>query len=201
MAWKHPQTTPRLVRILQVRNSKDVYTNYEGYLARVDADTEVRRFHGTSSSPDCLFGINVNQPPCNRSDCAVCRICLQSFNVNLAGSGGGQRMKLRYGKGLYFSGTSSKSNDYAAATERTTSGRQVRLVFLCKVAVGKCYKTLKESLEELEVESEVHDKGYDSLLGETDVNGGALNYDELVVYRNEAAIPSYLIAYEVHEKV
>ena len=47
-------------------------------------------------------------------------------------------------------------------------------------------------------------KGYDSIIGEPSrtspcpsKESGALNYDELVVYRKEAAIPSYLIVYSL----
>jgi len=37
--------------------------------------------------------------------------------------------------------------------------------------------------------------GYDSVLAEV-VPGGSLNYDELVVYKNEAVRPSYLVMYK-----
>jgi len=37
--------------------------------------------------------------------------------------------------------------------------------------------------------------GYDSVVAEA-VPGGSLNYDELVVYKNEAIRPSYLVMYE-----
>ena len=49
-------------------------------------------------------------------------------------------MQLRYGQGLYFSRTSSKSNDYAAGSERELGGdgarRAVRAMFLCKVVIA-----------------------------------------------------------------
>ena len=47
----------------------------------------------------------------------------------------------RYGRGLYFSKVSSKSNDYAAASERrdphSLQRGAYRLMFLCKVAAGE----------------------------------------------------------------
>ena len=38
---------------------------------------------------------------------------------------------------------------------------------------------------------------FGSIRGLTATDGGALNYDELVVYRRDAAVPSYLIAYQL----
>ena len=43
----------------------------------------------------------------------------------------------------------------------------------------------------------VFDTGHDSVVGETKVKGGALNYDELVVYAEAAALPQYLIVYSL----
>ena len=39
--------------------------------------------------------------------------------------------------------------------------------------------------------------GADSIVGLCTADGGALNYEETVVYRNAAAIPSYLIVYRI----
>ena len=39
--------------------------------------------------------------------------------------------------------------------------------------------------------------GADSIVGLCTADGGALNYEETVVYRTAAAIPSYLIVYRI----
>ena len=39
--------------------------------------------------------------------------------------------------------------------------------------------------------------GADSVVGLSVADGGKINYEETVVYRNEAAIPSYLIVYRL----
>ena len=44
---------------------------------------------------------------------------------------------LRYGRGLYFSKTSSKSHDYGGETERVRGNEPHRVMFLCKVALGE----------------------------------------------------------------
>ena len=51
----------------------------------------------------------------------------------------------RYGRGLYFSKVSSKSNDYAAASERrdphSLQRGAYRLMFLCRVAAGEAARS------------------------------------------------------------
>lgn len=85
------------------------------------------------------FGTDVNAAMCGGSggSCAVCSVCRIGFELRLAGTGpaGGRVRPLRYGQGLYFSSTSSKSDDYAACSERSgPGGTRLRCMFLCKVA-------------------------------------------------------------------
>eukprot|EP01037_Dinobryon_pediforme_P020022 gene20022-20552_t len=61
---------------------------------------------------------------------------------------GAIRMQLRYGRGLYFSATSSKSHDYNESSEKTlrtgdNKGRlfKWRSMFLCSVTIGKPFTT------------------------------------------------------------
>ena len=111
----------------------------------------------------------------------------------------------RYGRGLYFSRVSSKSNDYNGASERANPrslqpGRY-RLMFMCKVAEGEAHRTREDQLSEAQVDALVAARRRggeaDSVIGLSVQDGGAINYEESVVYRNEAAIPSYLIVYRV----
>ncbi|CAM9635632.1 unnamed protein product [Ectocarpus sp. 12 AP-2014] len=61
-------------------------------------------------------------------------------------------------------------------------------MFVANVTAGNAYLTKQASLGK----DKCPPAGYDSVVGEA---GGGLNHDELVVYKNEAAIPSYLIVY------
>jgi hypothetical protein len=84
------------------------------------------------------FGADVNAAMCGGrgGGCAVCCVCRTGFELRLAGTGaaGGRVRPLRYGQGLYFSSTSSKSDDYAAGSERAgPGGTRLRCMFLCKV--------------------------------------------------------------------
>ena len=149
----------------------------------------------------CSFGVDQSQPPCADAACAVCTIAQRGFSLAHAGtglSGGAARGGwLRYGKGMYFSKVSSKSNDYAGGThhQRGHTGG-VRCMFLCKVAVGAPHETYEETLSQRDVEAAVG-RGYNSVVGLDRADGGALNYEETVLYDEHAAIPSYLIVYEL----
>ena len=105
-------------------------------------------------------------------------------------------MPLRYGNGVYFSSTSSKSDDYAVGSQRSHhQGGKIRVMFLCKVAAGHSFSALSDGMSQSSVK-ECLDQGYHSIVGEPKTPElGSLNYDELVVYNEDAAIPSYLIVY------
>ena len=77
----------------------------------------------------------------------------------------------------------------------------MRLVFLCRVVQGRSWPDRNGFMTQQAVENAIGQSGadgsggYDSVAGLTRSEGGALSWDELVVYRDEAAIPSYLIVY------
>ena len=214
-SWLHDGAKPTVMRIYQVRNPRQVFNTYSNYmksLAAMSADgsdvrtavNETRRWHGTSMSASCSFGIDINQRPCTDPACAVCTICATSFDLSHSGRaalGGSARRTLRYGRGLYFSRVSSKSNDYNESTERRASQGRTRIMFLCKVALGREWRVADADLRESDIADNIVARGYGgrahSVTGLTVSDGGKLNYEENVVYGNDAAIPSYLIVYRL----
>ncbi|KAF9441198.1 hypothetical protein P691DRAFT_856344 [Macrolepiota fuliginosa MF-IS2] len=104
-----------------------------------------------------------------------------SYDLNLFGKKTGWG---RFGRGIYTSSTSSKSNDYS----QNDCKSNLKAILLNKVIVGKGYK-LTHDLTSLTAPP----SGFDSVLAE---KGGTLNYDELVVYANDAIRPSFLVMYE-----
>jgi len=66
------------------------------------------------------------------------------------------------------------------------------MMFLCKVVPGNVFNAKEESMSTKDIPW-----GYHSVEARPISQGGPLNHDELVIYRNDAAIPSYLIVYEV----
>lgn len=187
---------PRVERIYDIQMSPLIMEKFEACKAKYG--NVVRRFHGTEQLPDCMFGTKQSTAPCMNAGCKVCSICRQSFSLTHAGKGPGGRSwnnRLRYGYGLYFSPTSSKSHDYNTNSERLrphSHGRQRRwrCMFLCNVVVGKAFETEEGFMKP----EDCPPRGYQSVHG---VTGKALNYDEVVVYTEEQAVPSYLIVYSL----
>jgi hypothetical protein len=172
-AWKHPGTKPIVVRVLQVRNPQPLFDRYVSHAAFLGQrtqgkSTEERRFHGTTMAPSCSFGIEVDQAPCKEADCAVCSICASAFDLIRSGTGPNATAAtvatlpsggLRYGRGLYFSKVSSKSNDYAEKTEREQRPHKLRLMFMCKVSLGQVHVTSEKHLTEDAVTELIEQRG------------------------------------------
>ena len=62
-------------------------------------------------------------------------------------------------------------------------------MLVASVAAGKVFKTIEAEILD---ERLLPPRGYDSVVGEVGPN---LNYDELVVYNDAAALPEFLIVY------
>lgn len=149
-----------------------------------------RRFHGTSQSPNCHFGVDPACPPCSGEDCSVCSICRNSFDIKRAGTARGRQLTgfSRYGPGIYFARASGKSNDYNELSAKSKDNKTWKSMFLCNVALGNQFITSAEHLT-LDKYPPV---GTDSITG---VKGGGLNYSENVIYDGTHAVPAYLIVY------
>ncbi|OAX41486.1 ADP-ribosylation [Rhizopogon vinicolor AM-OR11-026] len=191
-SWRHQTPCPTVRRVHKVITSPASIAKYEAYRAAVEArgnfaasgrsaGNENRRWHGTTR--ECNLGDNGNGTLCSSQTCSLCCIIRTSYNLNLFGKKTGWG---RFGHGIYTSSTSSKSNDYSSNVN--PSG--LKAMLLNKVVVGKGYKMTQDNTSLTAPPS-----GYDSVLAEV-VNGGSLNYDELVCYTNDAIRPSYLVMYD-----
>ena len=184
-AWRKPGAVPRVERVYAIRPPPALSERFARHLAAVG--NERRRFHGTGAT--CDFAVDLNRAPCTNPGCALCSILGNGLLLAHAGSGpnASNRTTLRYGKGLYFSSTSGKSNDYAMHSERLRGSRRWRTMFVARVAAGRAFCT-----EAAELDLTKPPDGYDSIVGEV---GAHLNYDELVVYSEAAALPKFLLVY------
>ncbi|PVF90825.1 hypothetical protein CPB86DRAFT_878821 [Serendipita vermifera] len=100
----------------------------------------------------------------------------------------------RFGRGIYTSATSSKSDGYSVNLASSTVGAysSLKAMLLTKVVVGRGKK-----LNYGDTSLTSPPSGFDSVIGEpAGVSLGDLNYDELVVYENNAVIPAFLIIYQ-----
>ncbi|KAI0080962.1 ADP-ribosylation [Panus rudis PR-1116 ss-1] len=189
--WKHPSKhLPYLHSVFKViapeANVKPFLTYQSSVLTTswwspfVRAGTEALLFHGTTRA--CLFGETPQSVlPCKLSGCSLCAIVRDSFDVNKCGN---KHKFSRFGKGIYTSSCSSKADDYV----RNLSKRaKHRVLLLNRVALGRTYR-LKRNAQHLTAPP----SGYHSVLGEPGID---LNYEETVVYSNDAIRPGYLLVY------
>jgi len=205
--WLHPaKAVPPVVRIFQIFPEASIVQRYEEYQAKIEQlhgpfrgrvmqsgrqmelGNQQRRFHGTSAK--CAIGLAPNNTNfCPETNCSVCGIIRTSFKKSFARSRAGTRTAWeRFGDGIYFSSTSSKSDDYGGGGLIYNSA-VFKTMFLCKVIVGKVSKPLSD-LSNLTAPP----AGYSSVVGEPGV--GNINYDEVVVYDDAACYPAYLIVYQ-----
>ena len=222
--WEHPPninkpqpTESSIVDIFEIQPGRKVSSAFRAYQQvlddrhddpirgfglyhNADKGNTVRRFHGTGLK--CTLGMNGNVSCCDDATCATCNIIKFGFDMDFSSDG-------RYGKGLYATAASSKAHDYAggnAALEAATGKKAggfggyksqsqpqlfpVMCVMTVLVAAGKGHK---EQSGQWQVVSKLPDN-HDSVLGEP---GMGLNYDEIVVYRNDAMLPRYLVYYQL----
>ena len=91
-----------------------------------------------------------------------------------------------------FGQQASKSHEYPLPEmKQLRPGVQhIRKMLLCKVACGKIFKTTGN----ISTLQGAAPEGYDSVHGDAQ-KGGALNFDELVVYMEEAVLPFAVAEY------
>ncbi|KAG1746932.1 hypothetical protein EDB19DRAFT_1631443, partial [Suillus lakei] len=203
-SWRHPTTTKkpysRVIRIIGVKPPKKLRVRFEKYRNKLEKrgkfsrkgmnkGNQQRRWHGTYSRRCKFYGKNLpSKGYCNDKKCAICGIVNTGIRIPKPSI-----IPQRFGFGIYLSSTSSKSDDY---TGKRSPGAPafpkvgVRALLLCKVAVGR---TNKSAGSRPYVTSPP--KGFDSVIGDSRHTGG-VQYDELVVYKREAVLPSYIVVYE-----
>ncbi|KAH9942725.1 ADP-ribosylation [Amylocystis lapponica] len=177
-SWRHNSRCPAVKRVFKIVAQKSLVDKYEAYKQSVEDRGNFVAQGRSAGNENRRKG---KKQFCTLAKCSLCRIIKTSFDV---AKGGKKHSYGRFGHGIYVSSTSSKSNDYSSNLNRNAS---LKAMLLNKVVVGKgCRKTIDEpSLR-------VPPAGYDSVLAET---GRILNYDECIVYTNDAIRPSFLVMY------
>jgi len=186
--WTHPTSKPTVIQIWKIfvdKESNDKFSRYKLEVGRRISEpggNTRRRWHGTIRA--CRLGdLNFRQFCVNRT-CSLCDIIRSSFQVAKAG----ERTNFgRFGAGIYTSATSSKANDYV----EELGGSPYKAILMSNVVMGKPIKLTTNQPDLTQPPS-----GYDSVVGEP---GGDLNYDESIVYNNDAIRPRYLVIYHHDE--
>ncbi|KAG8809437.1 hypothetical protein FRC19_005218 [Serendipita sp. 401] len=185
--WQHPTSRPTIQYIYVIVSTEEYDRMYRAYRAGVESvgnflsqglneGNEQFRWHGTTR--ECRVGDPGNPSLCTSTSCSMCSIIRYSFDIERFGPRWG-----RFGKGIYTSAVSSKSNDY----QKTLQATDWSSLLLNNVVIGNGYHIQSNSDTLLQPPSE-----YDSISG---LPGQALNYEETVVYRNDAIRPAYLVIY------
>jgi hypothetical protein len=156
------------------------HKSYEDYKNTVAANrngksNERRWWHGSGLGCELWNTRTV----CSNSTCHICGILTKGFLLKTSGKNFGWN---RFGNGLYFAPDAGKSNDY------TKPHNGVKCLILCKVVTGSPMIYYNDQPKLTGVPN-----GFDSILGEV---GQGLNYSELVLYNENAVLPSYVILYK-----
>ncbi|KLO15231.1 ADP-ribosylation [Schizopora paradoxa] len=196
--WKHSEKRkPQLRRLFRIVNNDAHYKPFAAYQKRIQtalhsdskgatSATECLLFHGTTRA--CLVGEDdAISGICNLPRCSLCRIIENSFDVKFCGS---QHKFKRFGKAIYTTSCTSKADDYASNAHPSAT---TRVLLLSRVVLGKQFTTKLNSSHLLEPP-----EGYHSVRG---VPGVHLNYEEAVVYNNDAIRPAYLVVYQLKPKL
>jgi len=186
--WKHANKQKPTVRaIFRVWSSQESEKSYQNYLDTVQRSLPGRKlekiqkflFHGTNRA--CLLGEDGHNTLCASSDCSVCSIIRNSFDIRKTGT---RYIFQRFGSGIYTTSCSSKADDYSSNLHE---GATFRVLLMGRVVVGNAFKTRKNHTTCTGLSHPYH-----SLIGEPGVH---LNYEETVVFSNDAIRPAYLVVY------
>ncbi|CAJ0826972.1 14076_t:CDS:2 [Entrophospora sp. SA101] len=207
LGWKHPdKKSPEISSIHAICCSGFMVNRYNTYRDKVEkkhqlegqvspednskmsAGNERLRFHGTGTQ--CLIGISDDGVVCDDSECSTCCIIRKGYKLKFIKKSNGFK---RFGNGIYFSATSSKSDDYNFGSQKSFNGAKYKTMLLNKVVVGNGRQLIFNNDK---LNKPPH--GYNSVLGEPNLMGN-LNYDEVVVYKEKACIPQYLIVYKLQK--
>ncbi|CAG8497018.1 933_t:CDS:2 [Dentiscutata heterogama] len=94
---------------------------------------------------------------------------------------------------IYFSTTSSKCDNFNANLLENRNGVNYKVILLNNVVLGRIYKPLENDFSLTSPPP-----GYDSVCGDPNIvkNLKDLKHNEIIVYKEEASIPQFLIVYQ-----
>jgi len=172
--WKKG-TCGTLRRVLVIVNPKSKQ-QFETYLSSLSEPTISKYYHGTKLRCRIYHTLSF----CSNADCGICGISQHGFLMEYKSSN--IPYFQRFGDGFYLAPNSSKCHDY------TQGYGHYRAMLLFDVAEGKRFVVRRNNTGLTAPPS-----GYDSVYGR---RGAALNYDEIVVYDPDAALPTHILIYE-----
>jgi len=191
--WKHPKKQKQKIHaIFKILSPDSSLKPYHRYRAMVTSSPTLRNrtknsaneqflFHGTNRF--CRLAEDASRVRlCSLSKCHLCSIIRNSFDVQRCGK---KHKFRRFGTGIYTTACSSKADDYVLNGDESS---KFRVLLVNRVVVGKPHKRRQNATGLTEPPC-----GHHAVVGEPGVD---LNYEETVVYHNNAIRPAFLIVYK-----
>ena len=166
-------TCGQLHEVLVITNLK-LKNQFEKYRASLSVKTVGQHFHGTSLKCAIYQSCTV----CSDETCGICGVSQKGMLQNFKAT---NITFQRFGNGFYLAPNSSKCHDYTRGHDK------YRAMLLFDVAEGNKY-IVKDNQTRLKAPPQ----GYNSVYGQS---GSALNYDEIVLYKSEALLPTHILVY------
>jgi len=184
--WTHPyKAKPKIQAIFKILSPNWSFKQYHRHYAMAISPESLRKknpgneqflFHGTNRF--CRLGEhNSLIQPCSLPTCNLCSIIRDSFDMKRCGTKHDFR---RFGDGIYTTVSSSKADDYVLNGDESL---RFRVLLVSRVVVGKPHKRRQNATWLTKPPY-----GLDSVVGEPGVD---LNYEETVVYDNDAIRPAF----------
>ena len=147
---------------------------FQKYHSSLSVKTIGQYYHGTGLK----CAIYQNATVCSDNSCGICGVSQKGMLPNFKTS---NITFQRFGNGFYLAPNSSKCHDYTRGYDK------YRAMLLFDVAEGNKY-IVKNDQTTLTAPPQ----GYDSVYGQ---HGSSLNYDEIVLYKSEAILPTHVVVY------
>ena len=163
----------QLHEVLVITNLK-LKNQFEKYRSSLSVNKVSQHYHGTSLKCTIYQSFTV----CSDEACGICGVCQKGMLPNFKAT---NITFQRFGNGFYLAPNSSKCHDYTRGYDK------YRAMILFDVAEGNKY-VVKNDQTKLKAAPQ----GYDSVYGQS---GSALNYDEIVLYKSEALLPTHILVY------
>ncbi|KIK57330.1 hypothetical protein GYMLUDRAFT_203749 [Collybiopsis luxurians FD-317 M1] len=194
--WCHlDKQKPEIRGVFKILSPDESLEPYVYYRSQVQAFNLLSRykkganeqlcFHGTRRL--CALGEDSSKVYlCDFPGCSICGIIRNSFDVGKCGDAHSFK---RFGNGIYTTSCASKADDYSSIGRSNCQhlNRNSRILLLNRVVVGKPHHRRQNGTHMSQPPP-----GFHSVIG---LPGVDLNYEETVVYRNDAIRPAYLVVY------
>ena len=172
--WHHRKgACGQLHEVLVITNLK-LKNQFEKYVSSLSVKNISQHYHGTSLKCAVYQTCTV----CSDQTCGVCGVSQKGMLPNFKAT----NIKFqRFGNGFYLAPNSSKCHDYTQGYDK------YRAMLLFDVAEGNRYTVTND-----QTTLKAPPQGYDSVYGQS---GSALNFDEIVLYKSEALLPTHILIY------